>query len=207
MSGHSKWATTKHKKAAIDGKRAKLFAKLIKNIEVAARLGGPDLNGNPTLYDAVQKGRKSSLPNDNIERAIKRGSGVGAVEAFLYRGSEELAPLNLTQDSNSDWNGVQGSWLINGVAGTFHDLADGDYTIRVTAKDVAGNSSFQSLLIHIDQTAPTMAWTIDKAQLAVGQTALVTMSLSETLSALPVLSFSQVPDPNCISSSLGALSN
>ena len=78
MSGHSKWATTKHKKAAIDGKRAKLFAKLIKNIEVAARLGGADLAGNPTLYDAVQKGRKSSLPNDNIDRAIKRGSGVGA---------------------------------------------------------------------------------------------------------------------------------
>jgi len=78
MSGHSKWATTKHKKALIDGRRAKLFAKLIKNIEVAARLGGPDLDGNPTLYDAVQKGRKSSLPNDNIDRAIKRGSGVGA---------------------------------------------------------------------------------------------------------------------------------
>ena len=78
MSGHSKWATTKHKKAVIDGRRAKLFAKLIKNIEVAARLGGPDLDGNPTLYDAVQKGRKSSLPNDNIDRAIKRGSGVGA---------------------------------------------------------------------------------------------------------------------------------
>lgn len=77
MSGHSKWATTKHKKAVIDGRRAKLFAKLIKNIEVAARLGGPDIDGNPTLYDAVQKGRKSSLPNDNIERAIKRGSGVG----------------------------------------------------------------------------------------------------------------------------------
>ena len=75
MSGHSKWATTKHKKAVIDGRRAKLFAKLIKNIEVAARLGGPDIEGNPTLYDAVQKGRKSSLPNDNIERAIKRGSG------------------------------------------------------------------------------------------------------------------------------------
>jgi YebC/PmpR family DNA-binding regulatory protein len=75
MSGHSKWATTKHKKAVIDGRRAKLFAKLIKNIEVAARIGGPDIDGNPTLYDAVQKGRKSSLPNDNIERAIKRGSG------------------------------------------------------------------------------------------------------------------------------------
>jgi len=83
MSGHSKWATTKHKKAAIDGKRAKLFAKLIKNIEVATRLGGPDLAGNPTLYDAVQKGRKSSLPNDNIERAIKRASGIGA-DAIEY---------------------------------------------------------------------------------------------------------------------------
>jgi YebC/PmpR family DNA-binding regulatory protein len=90
MSGHSKWATTKHKKALIDGRRAKLFAKLIKNIEVAARLGGPDLEGNPTLYDAVQKGRKSSLPNDNIDRAIKRGAGIGgdAVEymTIMYEG-------------------------------------------------------------------------------------------------------------------------
>jgi YebC/PmpR family DNA-binding regulatory protein len=75
MSGHSKWATTKHKKAAIDGKRAKLFAKLIKGIEVSARIGGPDPSGNPTLYDAIQKARKSSVPNDNIERALKRGSG------------------------------------------------------------------------------------------------------------------------------------
>ena len=90
MSGHSKWATTKHKKAVIDGRRAKLFAKLIKNIEVAARMGGADLDGNPTLYDAVQKGRKSSLPNDNIERAIKRGAGLdgGAVEyqTIMYEG-------------------------------------------------------------------------------------------------------------------------
>ncbi|PIE21213.1 MAG: YebC/PmpR family DNA-binding transcriptional regulator [Arachnia propionica] len=75
MSGHSKWATTKHKKAAIDAKRGKLFAKLIKNIEVAARVGGGDPAGNPTLYDAIQKAKKSSVPNDNIERAIKRGSG------------------------------------------------------------------------------------------------------------------------------------
>jgi YebC/PmpR family DNA-binding regulatory protein len=84
MSGHSKWATTKHKKAIIDSRRAKLFAKLIKNIEVAARIGGADLDGNPTLYDAVQKGRKSSLPNDNIERAIKRGSGQDA-DAVEYQ--------------------------------------------------------------------------------------------------------------------------
>jgi len=75
MSGHSKWATTKHKKAVIDAKRGKLFAKLIKNIEVAARVGGGDPAGNPTLYDAIQKAKKSSVPNDNIDRAVKRGSG------------------------------------------------------------------------------------------------------------------------------------
>ncbi|MGC1207502.1 MAG: YebC/PmpR family DNA-binding transcriptional regulator [Ornithinimicrobium sp.] len=90
MSGHSKWATTKHKKAAIDAKRAKSFAKLIKNIEVAARTGGGDMAGNPTLYDAVQKAKKTSVPNDNIERALKRGSGAeaggAAYEALTYEG-------------------------------------------------------------------------------------------------------------------------
>lgn len=76
MSGHSKWATTKHKKAVIDAKRAKSFAKLIKVIEVAARAGGPDPAGNPTLADAIQKAKKTSVPNDNIDRAIKRGAGL-----------------------------------------------------------------------------------------------------------------------------------
>ncbi len=75
MSGHSKWATTKHKKAVVDAKRGKMFAKLIKNVEVAARMGGGDPTGNPTLYDAIQKAKKSSVPNDNIDRAVKRGSG------------------------------------------------------------------------------------------------------------------------------------
>jgi YebC/PmpR family DNA-binding regulatory protein len=75
MSGHSKWATTKHKKAVVDAKRGKLFAKLIKNVEVAARTGGGDPTGNPTLYDAIQKAKKNSVPNDNIDRAVKRGSG------------------------------------------------------------------------------------------------------------------------------------
>lgn len=90
MSGHSKWATTKHKKALIDAKRGKLFAKFIKNIEVAARLGGGDLAGNPTLYDAVQKAKKSSVPIDNINRAIKRGSGQEAggadYQSIMYEG-------------------------------------------------------------------------------------------------------------------------
>jgi YebC/PmpR family DNA-binding regulatory protein len=90
MSGHSKWATTKHKKAVVDAKRGKLFAKLIKNIEVAARTGGGDPDGNPTLYDAIQKARKTSVPTDNIERAVKRGSGADAggadYQTIMYEG-------------------------------------------------------------------------------------------------------------------------
>ncbi len=86
MSGHSKWATTKHKKAVVDAKRGKLFAKMIKNVEVAARTGGADPVGNPTLYDAIQKAKKSSVPNENIDRAVKRGAG--------------------TEDGGSDWQTI-----------------------------------------------------------------------------------------------------
>ncbi|GAA1564422.1 YebC/PmpR family DNA-binding transcriptional regulator [Leucobacter aridicollis] len=76
MAGHSKWATTKHKKAILDSRRAKAFAKYIKVIEVAARIGGPDLAGNPALAEAVHKAKKNSVPGDNIDRAIKRGAGL-----------------------------------------------------------------------------------------------------------------------------------
>ena len=90
MSGHSKWATTKHQKAIKDQRRAKSFAKLIKNIEVAAKLGGADLSGNPTLVDAVQKAKKTSVPNSNIDSAIKRGAGLlGEVvdyQTIIYEG-------------------------------------------------------------------------------------------------------------------------
>jgi YebC/PmpR family DNA-binding regulatory protein len=90
MSGHSKWATTKHKKAVVDARRGKLFAKLIKNVEVAARTGGGDLAGNPTLYDAIQKAKKNSVPNENIDRAVRRGAGLEAggatYETVTYEG-------------------------------------------------------------------------------------------------------------------------
>jgi YebC/PmpR family DNA-binding regulatory protein len=90
MSGHSKWATTKHKKALVDARRGKMFAKLIKNVEVAARTGGGDPAGNPTLYDAITKAKKSSVPNDNIDRAVRRGSGAEAggaqYENITYEG-------------------------------------------------------------------------------------------------------------------------
>jgi len=90
MSGHSKWATTKHKKAVVDARRAKSFAKLIKNIEVAAKVGGPDIAGNPTLADAIQKAKKTSVPNDNIDRAVKRGAGLSGdaidYQTIMYEG-------------------------------------------------------------------------------------------------------------------------
>ncbi len=90
MSGHSKWATTKHKKAVVDARRGKLFAKLIKQIEVAARTGGGDPTGNPTLADAIAKARSNSVPADNIDRAVKRGSGLlgdaAAYENISYEG-------------------------------------------------------------------------------------------------------------------------
>jgi YebC/PmpR family DNA-binding regulatory protein len=90
MSGHSKWATTKHQKAVKDQRRAKSFAKLIKNIEVAAKMGGADLSGNPTLVDAIQKAKKTSVPNSNIDSAVKRGSGQLGVavdyQTIIYEG-------------------------------------------------------------------------------------------------------------------------
>lgn len=89
MSGHSKWATIKHKKANTDAKRAKVFAKLIRQVEVAAREGGGDPDANPTLRTFFQKARDNSIPLDTIERAIKRATGeLGSVvyEQIVYEG-------------------------------------------------------------------------------------------------------------------------
>jgi len=90
MSGHSKWSSIKHKKGAADAKRGKLFTKLARAITVAARDGGGDPDGNPTLATAVQKARDASMPKDNIQRAIDRGTGAGAdsdaIERILYEG-------------------------------------------------------------------------------------------------------------------------
>jgi YebC/PmpR family DNA-binding regulatory protein len=90
MSGHSKWASIKHKKGAVDAKRGKLFTKLARAITVAARDGGGDVDGNPSLATAVQKARDASMPKDNIQRAIDRGTGAGgdgaAIEGILFEG-------------------------------------------------------------------------------------------------------------------------
>jgi YebC/PmpR family DNA-binding regulatory protein len=90
VAGHSKWASIKHKKAATDAKRGKMFTKLARAITVAAREGGGDPDGNPTLATAIQKARDASMPKDNIQRAIDRGTGAGsdgaAIERVLYEG-------------------------------------------------------------------------------------------------------------------------
>ena len=133
MSGHSKWATTKHKKAVIDAKRGKMFAKLIKNVEVAARVGGGDPSGNPTLYDAIQKAKKSSVPNDNIDRAVKRGSGLEAGGAdwqtIMYEGygPNGVAMLIecLTDNRNRAATEVRTALTRNG--GTFADAGSVSY--------------------------------------------------------------------------------
>jgi YebC/PmpR family DNA-binding regulatory protein len=90
MAGHSKWAGIKHKKAIVDARRGKLFTKLARAITVAAKDGGGDIEGNPALALAVQKARDASMPKDNIERAIAKGTGEGgdadALEAVMYEG-------------------------------------------------------------------------------------------------------------------------
>jgi YebC/PmpR family DNA-binding regulatory protein len=133
MSGHSKWATTKHKKAVIDAKRGKMFAKLIKNVEVAARVGGGDPAGNPTLYDAIQKAKKSSVPNDNIANAVKRGSGLEAGGAdwqtIMYEGygpnGVALLIECLTDNRNRAATEVRTALTRNG--GTFADAGSVSY--------------------------------------------------------------------------------
>ena len=127
MSGHSKWATTKHKKAVIDARRGKMFAKLIKNIEVAARMGGGDVAGNPTLYDAIQKAKKSSVPNDNIDRAVKRGSGAeaggAAYDTIMYEayGPQGVAVLVECLTDNKNRAAMEVRTAVSRNGGTMAD--------------------------------------------------------------------------------------
>ncbi|MBE6476560.1 MAG: YebC/PmpR family DNA-binding transcriptional regulator [Propionibacteriaceae bacterium] len=164
MSGHSKWATTKHKKAAIDAKRGKLFAKLIKNIEVSARVGGGDPTGNPTLYDAIQKAKKNSVPNDNIDRAVKRGSGEGAdavsYEEIMYEayGPAGVAILIecLTDNRNRAVSDVRTAVTRNGAT-----MADGGSVQRLFSRKgiVTVPKTFQ-----VEEGRKTVEHTVDEDQ-------------------------------------------
>jgi YebC/PmpR family DNA-binding regulatory protein len=164
MSGHSKWATTKHKKAVIDAKRGKMFAKLIKNVEVAARTGGGDPAGNPTLYDAIQKAKKSSVPNDNIDRAVKRGSGLEAggadYQTIMYEGygpnGVALLIECLTDNRNRAATEVRTALTRNG--GSFADAGSVSYMfsrkgVVIVPKEGAGSSEDDVLTAVLDAGA------------------------------------------------------
>jgi len=107
MSGHSKWATIKHKKGALDAKRGKLFTKLIKELTVAARMGGGDPGGNPRLRKAISDAKGQSMPNDTINRAVKRGTGElegAAYEEIVYEGSGPAGTLFLVESMTDNRN-------------------------------------------------------------------------------------------------------
>ncbi|MBO1902643.1 YebC/PmpR family DNA-binding transcriptional regulator [Leucobacter weissii] len=195
MSGHSKWATTKHKKAIIDSRRAKAFAKYIKNIEVAARIGGPDVAGNPTLADAVHKAKKNSVPGDNIDRAIKRGAGLtgDAVEytTIMYEGygpnGVALMIECLTDNKNRAAAEVRTALSRNG--GTLADPGSVAYNFArkgVITVDAEGTSEDDILLAVLDAGAEEVRPTpngesfevlTDAADLVAARTALVDVGI------------------------------
>ena len=107
MSGHSKWATIKHKKGALDAKRGKLFTKLIKEITVAARMGGGDPGGNPRLRKAITDAKGQAMPGDTINRAIKRGTGEiegAAYEEIVYEGTGPSGTLFMVESMTDNRN-------------------------------------------------------------------------------------------------------
>jgi YebC/PmpR family DNA-binding regulatory protein len=121
MAGHSKWANIKHRKGRQDAKRGKLFAKLIKSIESAARTGGADVDSNPTLGTAIQKAKDNSVPKDNIDRAVARGAGdvdgVDYIEAFYEGyapGGVALYVQILTDNRNRAASDVRSAFSKNG---------------------------------------------------------------------------------------------
>ena len=187
MSGHSKWATTKHKKAIIDSRRAKSFAKLIKNIEVAAKMGGADLSGNPTLVDAVQKAKKTSVPNDNIDRAIKRGAGLTgeSIEytTILYEGygpnGVALLIECLTDNRNRAAAEVRTAMTRNG--GTLADPGSVAYNFHRKGVIVVGGESTTEddvMLAVLDAGAEEIAPHADGFEVITEATDLVTVRLA-----------------------------
>ena len=157
MSGHSKWATTKHKKAANDAKRGKLFAGLVKNIEVAAATGGGDPAGNPTLFDAIRKAKQNSVPADNIDRAVKRGSGETddsiQYEAITYEGygpgGVAILIECLTDNRNRAASDVRTALTRNG--GTLADPGSVAYLFnrRGVVEAVKGENSEDDVLMAV----------------------------------------------------------
>lgn len=194
MSGHSKWSSIKHKKALTDSKRGKVFTKLIKEITIAARLGGGDINANPRLRTAVTVAKKQSMPNDNIDRAIKKGTGElggDALEEITYEGYgaggvaimvevlsdnrnrtvAELRFIFSRRGGNLGESGCVG-WMFKkrGVIGIEKSAIDEDKLLELAldagAEDVASDSGTFQVITSIEKfTAVRDA--LEKARLAI----------------------------------------
>ena len=185
MSGHSKWSTIKRKKGAADAQRAKLWGKLLRFVEVAARDGGGSIEANPTLATAVQKAKEASVPNDNIERAIKRGTGEIQGESFEEASYEGYAPAGVAvlvhcltnnrnrtaQDVRSVFNGHDGkmaepgavSWMFEGkgVVIVTNDAGNEDEVFLVAAdagaEDVRSSEETVEVITPPEATAAVRA--------------------------------------------------
>jgi YebC/PmpR family DNA-binding regulatory protein len=207
MSGHSKWSSIKHKKAARDAKRGKLFTKLIKEITIAARLGGGDINANPRLRTAVLAAKAQSMPNDNIDRAIKKGTGElggGQLEEVTYEGygpggvaiivdaltdnrNRLVAELRFIFSRHGGNLGESGcvAWMFKkrGLLSVEKSTADEDQLIELAldagADDVQGEDDSFQVLTPPDKFS-TVKDALDKAHLSVAN-AEVTMVPESTI--------------------------
>jgi len=197
MSGHSKWSSIKHKKAATDARRGKLFAKLIRAIEVAAREGGSNIEGNPTLASAVEKAKGYSVPNDNIERAIKRGAGEsGGVryEEVTYEGYAQggVAVLVQTLTDNRNRTGQEVRHTFTKLGGNLADPGSVAYLfdrkgVILVDKNTAPDEE-QLLELILDAGAEDLRGEDEQWQVTTGPTALAEVRRILEGASIPVAS-------------------
>jgi len=165
MSGHSKWASIKHKKKAVDAKRGKLFTKLARAIQVAAREGGGDVEGNPGLALAVQKAKEASMPKDNIERAIAKGTGAdqdaAAFETVVYEGYGPggVAILVETLTDNRNRTGAEVRHMFNRGGGTLGEPGSVAWIFEKKGELVADASRYseEDLMAAVDAGAEDLS--------------------------------------------------
>ena len=200
MAGHSKWANIKHRKGRQDAKRGKLFAKLIRAIEAAARQGGGDLSSNPTLATAVQKAKDNSVPKDNIERAIARGSG--AEEGVVYDevwyegyapGGVALYVQVLTDNRNRAASDVRAAFTKHG--GSLGEPGSVGYLFEQKGYILAGGDEDTVMMAALeggadDVTASDESWEIVCAP---GDLAAVRSALEEAAVAIEQAEVTQMP--------------
>ena len=203
MSGHSKWSTIKRKKGAADAQRSKLWGKLLRFVEVAAREGGGNIEGNPTLATAVAKAKASSVPNDNIDRAIKRGTGELEGEAYEETSYEGYGPGGVavlvhcltnnrnraSQDVRSSFNGNGGKMAEPGAVSWMFESKG------IVIVPAAGTSEDDVFLVTADAGAEDIRSSEDSFEVVTPPTALkdVVAALSDAGIAVESSEVTQVP--------------